>query len=197
MSSIYWHQICSAERCCTATVESVTNAVTVFAREWVNKFCVAQIKKTGTKSHGNSTEPRRHYGTCSEKQSFICDFNLGLWNLEQILRNVKLIVYSGLNGNVGALVGPLFLAFWECAAVILPPYWVASFVWSSWSKWGVKKPSFVLQGSMESSQKRIQKKRKKKFGSPGYQRMSFPASPTHIICQDSKSVILREQWKGM
>lgn len=119
MSSVYWHQICSAERCCTATVESVTNAVTVFAREWVNKFCVAQGEKTGTKSHGNSTEPRRHYGTCSEEQSFICDFNLGIWNLEQILRNVKLIVYNGLNGNVGALVGPLFLAFWERAAVIL------------------------------------------------------------------------------
>lgn len=124
MSSIYWHQVCSAEKCCTATVESITNAMTILAREGANKSCTAQIKKTGTTSHGNSTEPRRCYGTCSEKQSFIYDFNLGLGNLEQIRRNVKLIVYSGLNGNIGALAGPLFLAFWECATVILPSHWV-------------------------------------------------------------------------
>lgn len=35
-----------------------------------------------------------------------------------------------------------------------------------------------------------------KFGYPGYQRMSFSASPTHIMYQDSKPVILRQQRKG-
>lgn len=126
MSSIYWYQVCSAENCCTATAESITNAMTIFAREWVNKSCIAQIKKTGTSSHGNSTEPRRHYGTCSEKQSFINDFNLGLWNLEQMLKNVKLIVYSSLNGSIGALVGPCFWLFgnvplWYCHRIEWPP----------------------------------------------------------------------------
>lgn len=42
-----------------------------------------------------------------ESNSFIYDFIVGLRKLEQILRNVKLIAYGGLNGNIEALVWPL------------------------------------------------------------------------------------------
>ena len=54
-----------------------------------------------------------------ESNSFIYDFIVGLRKLEQILRNMKLIAYGGLNGNIEALVSPLFLSFEECASMML------------------------------------------------------------------------------